>query len=661
MVDRRQLTAWIGGAAVLATTVVALRHTQPPTAYESATPTTAQWAQSNRVVRFAVDGVLLPEPGEPPAMPREVVATPAGPDRLRVAWGSALPDGTDPANAVGYEVRWRAADGSPERQRLVAVPELQLDGLTADHYLIEVRSVDAFGRRSAAARAHVRPGDEPPLPRGQQWTGLFEDFSDDFSVDTAARGNRWHFSGYQGCTGAARGIGHHTGQLAVDLDCGGDVTVLRYRSPLQLAAPGAERGRVAVVTDVAGPRGQLTIDLLPGPADQVGAGRGGAPPAVSPPNGTAATDPTLPDGAVRVLINDDGVRVVTGAGVPRTDDPPAPRQAPTRGAGTLHVFEVVLDSEAVRVLQDGTEVAVAGIAPTWTQAHLLIGLSGPPGRRARVHLDAVALSGQPAPPPDSYAHPVVPATQRVLGPVEDAPGIGISGEPLRKAASARLLATVTRLPGVDLNNVTVQYGQVSVPARPVLSVPSRTGSLVTVAADLPPDLLGPGGPASVSPLVFRAPGAGSAMVPIAGSYLDIVPLPDARLTLPAPFGGSDRPPIPDGLPVPIVQLLDSAENPTTTTPPGSRLLVDIRLDRIAGQLESGSLAGIAGFELWMDNRRIAGLPTGIDGPGVGGQYSLAVSTRRLAPGPHSMELRVIPADPAHKPASRLTSFTVAAR
>jgi hypothetical protein len=660
VVERRRLVAWIGGAAVLATAVVALRHTQPPTDLSGA-PTTTEQAPSNRVVRFAVDGVLLPEPGEPPAMPREVVAVPSGPDRLRLAWGSALPGGSDPEDAVGYDVRWRASDGRPEQQRLIAVPELQLDGLTGEHYVFEVRSVDAFGQRSAPVRTHARPGNAHMFTPGYPWTGLYEDFSDEFSVDTAGRGNRWHFSGHQGCTRTSRGTGQHTGQLAVDFECGGDLTVLRYRSPLELAAPPAERGRIAVVTDVAGPRGQLTIDLVPAPADQIGAGRDGAPPAVTPSNGTAGTDPTLPAGALRVLVNDDGARVLTGPGVPRVPDPPAPTRAPTRGNGVLHVFEVVLEAGAVYVLQDGTPVAVAGVTPAWTQAHVLIGLSGPPGRRSTVHLDAVGLSGRPMPPPTTFAHHIVAATQRVLGPDEDAPGIGISAEPLRKAAAARLVATVTLIPGVDLDNVILQCGAAMLPARPLLAVPSRTGSLVTVAADLPPDLLGPAAPPSVSPLVLRAPGADGAMVPIVSSYLEIAPLPTASIALPTPAGAADRPPVPDGLPAPAVRLLDSAENLTSTVTAGSRLLVDIDLDRVGGQLESGHLAGVAGFELWMDNRRIAGIPTAIDGPGVGGQYSLAVATRRLQPGPHFLELRVIPTSPDTKRVSRLASFTVTER
>jgi hypothetical protein len=649
VVKPRRLVAWIGGAAVLAAAVVALRHTQPPTG-SVATPTTVP-APVNHLASFALEGVLLPEPGEPPATPSDLIAVPSGPHRVRVAWGSALPGGSEPANAVGYEVRWRGSDGSQEQCRLVAVPEVQLNGLTSEHYVVEVRSVDAFGRRSAPNRVHVQARDE--LGPGSQWSGLFETFDGSFDVDTAGSAGRWHFTGYPGCTRASMS----DGQLAIDLECGGDLTILRYRSPLILNATG-EPSRVLVSTDAAGPRGQLTIDLVPGPADQVGAGRDGAGPAVDPPNGTAAVDPTLPAGTIRVLVNDAGARVLTGPGVRRIADPPTPSPAPARGPGVLHGFEIILGSDGLRVLQDGYLVAVAGITPPWTQAHVLVGLSGPPGRRARVHVDTIGLSGPLTLPPAPYAHPVIPATQRLLGPAEDAPAIGISGQPLTEAASARFVTSVTLAQGVDLDRVAVQFGTAVIPARPILPVPARAGSIVTLVAELPPQLLGPTAPQPVSPLVLRAPGAESVEAPIFASYLEIQPLPGTRPDLQPPTGSLARPFIPDAMPSPTMRLLDDAGKPVTVAAPGSRVLVDVGLDRIGGQLESGTLAGIAGFELWLDNRRIAGVPTAFDGPGLGGQYVVSVSTKRLEPGPHPFELRVIPSNPERNRASRLTSLTI---
>src|SRR5262249_1318475 len=160
-------------------------------------------------------------PGEPPATPPEIIAVPSGPDRVRVAWGSALPGGSEPAGAVGYEVRWRGSDGGQEQRRMGAIPEVQLNGRTSDHYVVEVRSVDAFGRRSAPSSVRVGSLDGEagqhdqhsqhgqPLGPGPPWSGLFEGFDGPFDVDTASGAGRWHFAGYPGCTRASVGDGEH--------------------------------------------------------------------------------------------------------------------------------------------------------------------------------------------------------------------------------------------------------------------------------------------------------------------------------------------------------------------------------------------------------------------------------------------------------------------
>jgi hypothetical protein len=310
------------------------------------------------------------------------------------------------------------------------------------------------------------------------------------------------------------------------------------------------------------------------------------------------------------------------------------------------------------VLQDGKPVAVAGVAPPWTEATVLIGTGGPPGRPARVRLDAVGFTGPPAPMPPSYVHPVVPATQRVLGTHEEAPGIGISRRELASASSARLVATVTVVPGVDLGGLVLQHGDAVVPARPVLaSVPQPAGAEVTVAADLPAELLGPEGPAAVSPLVLRAPGADTASMPVIGSYLEIVPRLGVDVPPQVTTGArASRSPPPTALPHPTVRLLDTEARVVTTATAGARLVVEVALDGVGGQLDGAALAGVAGFQLWMDNRQVAGLPTAVDGPGVAGVYRLALSTRALNKGAHFVELRLIAVDPALTPVSVLASW-----
>ncbi|HEU4349411.1 MAG TPA: hypothetical protein VFR35_16670, partial [Actinoplanes sp.] len=183
---------------------------------------------------------------------------------------------------------------------------------------------------------------------------------------------------------------------------------------------------------------------------------------------------------------------------------------------------------------------------------------------------------------------------------------------------------------------------------------------VTVAADLPAALLGPDGPPAVSPLVLRAPGADTASVPVIGSYLEIVPLPGAggRVDVPQATPGPRQPrrPPPAALPRASVRLLDTESRDVTTPAVGARLLVEVSLDGVGGQIDGAALAGVAGFQLWVDNRQVAGVPTAVDGPGIAGVYRLGLSTRSLARGAHFLELRLIGVDPSLKPVSVLASW-----
>lgn len=684
LVWRGRLLVWLGAVAVLALAVVALREAQPVPPSRPAAPTIPPGPVT--VPRYAADGVDLPEPGGRPAAPGPMAATGTGPGRLRLAWGAALPATPAPERATGYDVRWRLVDGARDGHpppadspaaggsRLVAASELQLDGLRpGGRYAVEVRSIDAFGQRSGEARIEATAGTQAPAgPDLRRHTGLADAFDGPFSVDTLQVGARWHLTGYPGCTAASA----HDGQLLVDLECGDDLAVLRARSPMTLAPAGSEeRGRVTVITDAAGPTGRVTVDLVPAPADRVGSGDspddgsgrssdGGSagspgldrlPPPGQPANATAVLDEALPAGTVRTTVGDDGARVLVGPDVGFGAAAP-PLTAPARGAGVLHTFEVVLSDGGLQVLQDGVVVAAAAVRPQWSQAWVLIGISGPPRRQATVRVEAAGFTGPPTPPPPSYIHPIVPSTQRVLGLDEQAPGIGISREQLATAASARLVATVSKRPNMDFGRLVLQQGSAVVPAHPVLpAIPTAAVAEVTVAADLPAELLGPGGPGAISPLVLRAPGAEIVPVPITGSYLEIVPL--AGLGVP-PTAGSrpPRPVVPVAPPRPDIRLMDNASGPVTTIAPGSRLLIEVTLDGFGGQLDGRELAGVAGFELWIDNRQVAGVPTALNGPAAAGSYLVAVSTRTMTRGSHFVELRLIPADPTIKRLSELATW-----
>ncbi|MGW5051871.1 hypothetical protein [Actinokineospora sp. NPDC004072] len=594
MPDRARLLAGVGVAALLAGAVVLMRTPSDDTASRvDERPSPAQ------VVRYAADSVVLPAPDEPPPAPEGVRVTP-GPSWQTISWTGSAP---------GYEVRW------PGGARLVTEPEIRLDQM-GEGIPVSVRAVSAFGRYSPAVSVAGAAFD-PDFPWRSGLTGLFDDFSDDRTFNPAILGSRWHLSGYRGCVD----LGKPRVGLAVELSCGSDIAVLRARAPMRLVG-GA--GRVAVLTDAAGPGGLLTVDLVPGPADRIGAG------AV---------------GAVRAELGDQA-RVLPGG---------EPARPPSRGVGVLHLVEVVVAADGVRLLVDGRIAAFSPVAPTWSQAHVLVGLRGPVGRQARVHVAAAGFSGPAVPVPPVVEVPVNVATRQVLDPAAHAPALGIARGPLAAAKAARVVVTVGAPAGIDLARAVVQLGGARLPARLAAPVRPGRGAVATVIADVPSELLGPGGPDSLSPLAVRAPGAGPGAT-VLESYLEIEPataaaFPDQPLR---GVGGAQ----PDALPQTRVVLGDSAGTPLAepSVRAGSRLVLGITLDGRAAQWDSGSLAGVAGFEVRVDGRLVAAVPTAIDGPAPGGRYTVALALGGMQAGEHVLETKVLGADGSSS--STLTRFTI---
>ncbi len=437
--------------------------------------------------------------------------------------------------ASGYEV-----DG-----RLVASPEIAGSGRP------QVRAVDAFGRRSSPRRAGERPVDD-------SWRRAFAGGLDDFDDTFLER--RYHLSGRRGCVNPHSGSG---GRLVIDMPCGNDTAVLRSRRLLRLDESD-ELGRVAVVTDAAGPRGELVLDLVPGTPDTIA--------------------PVPPADAVRVVV----------------DDSVAPG---TRGGGVLHRFEVVPTRSGVRVLRDGAQIAESPVVPRWREAAVLIGVTPPPAYPGRVEVDAVGISGPLQPVDEVTETRVVAGTLRVLDPDEEAPGIGTARAPLRGASSARLRATVRIGAGGDLNGLVAQLGPVRVPMRPVVSgwSSARDGEL-TVTADVPSGLLGEAGPDALAPFVLRMPGASQAQV--LESYLEVPGLSPARM------GNAPPEPAPV-LPVMTAQFIAVAPNEAT---------LGITLDAASAR----SVAPVAGFEVYVDSGHAATVP--MPG-GVGGRHELRLSLK----------------------------------
>ncbi len=608
MWTRKRLLAWLAGVILIAGAVVALRVTEEPRPDEPG-------PSPIHVDRYAANFVVIPEPGSRPTPPPRVVAIP-GPGTLRVSWADGLPGGNPPGGAVGYDVRWD--DGS----RLVVSPDLLIHGLDDGRsYRVEVRTVDAFGQRSAPVATDAKPG-RADTSWQDGLTGLFDDFS------RAAAG--WHLSGYPGCVdpGAPDDNG-----LPVHFSCGADRAVLRARTPLQLGpvAPDGVLGRVAVRTDTAGPGGELTVDLVPGVADRAG---------IDIQRAEAGPDPALPGGTIRVVVNDDGVAVGTAPDVAAVapqalDTTPAPR----RGPGVAHLFEVVLTTGGVRVYQDELLVTVGGVVPSWSTGSLLIGLRGPDGRRSRVHVSGAGFSGPATSVPAVVEERVHPATQRILSLTEPAPQVGMARAPLEKAASARLVTTLTTTAALDPHAVFVQFGDQVVPARPATPTPSVSpAASVTVIADVPAGFLGPTGPSSITPLVLRA--AGGDGVQLVESYLEITPGPG---WVPPSTEPPDRVPTPAEDPLPAIEprLANAAGEPLPddTAPAEGQLVLTVALSGASTQWDTGGAAGVHGVQVRLDGRLVAGIPTDADGPTVGGEYAMSIAVAGLTAGRHSLEIR----------------------
>ncbi|MFI9386765.1 fibronectin type III domain-containing protein [Kutzneria sp. NPDC052558] len=594
MPPTKRLLVALGAVLLLVSAGVTLRALQ-----QTQNTPPAPNSEIRRVDRFTNRNVLVPQPIDTPATPADLRVT-SEVGALRADWADA--------GASGYEVTWRHG-GELDHTMLTIQPEVRLGGLRAGvSYSIEVRAVDAYGKRSNPAEATGTPAAAPDNAWKTPLTGLFDDFSD---VATLTR--RWHLAGYQGCVDAAGGAGG----LVIGLECGADEAVLRARSRIELGSNG-ELGRIAVVTDAAGPGGRLTVDLSPGPVDRVG--------------------PTLPPGAVQIVVDDQGAQVLAADDVPRV---PGAHPAVTvaRGIGVPHRFEVVLRSDGITVLQDGQEIGFGGVVPSWRSAYVLYGLQGPAGLKSRVFVDAAGFSGPPSPAQSVGEVSLVPATIRVLGPTDLAPGIGISRKPLIGAASARYVATV-RADSADLDpgGLSVQLGDARYPVVQADPGPVPSGSVTTVYADLPAVLLGPSGPDQLSPYVLRSDRGQATIVE---SYLEI-----HSTGAPPPFSSPALAAAPPVSQPPLVQV-DSSQD-------SGRFVLDVTLD---GRYNS-EVTGIAGFEVWVDGQQMVGQPTDAGGPGLGGRYTVVFSAGALRPGKHTVDVREYPVDSSLAAASTLKDVTV---
>lgn len=629
--DRRRIAVVAAGLMLFGGAVVALR-TAGLT--EPSVVTTPVPPPPTSLTRFAGQGVLLPSSTDRPGAPQGL-SVQSGPQRLQLRWSGDTP---------GFEVRW--GTGALDHTLLVAQPVAQLDGLEdGREYRVEVRGVDSFGKRSAAAAG-------TGTPRTDTSTDGKYVLLDRFDQSNAPDPIRWRLATRENCARATPGRGDDANRLVISSNCASAPVTLRSRTPFVLA-DSDELGRFAVETDAPGVDGELFLDLVPGPVSVVAG-------AAAEQTADRAVDAVgLPPGTIRTRIASSTgtttAQVQVAPGTPRiapTTEQPHP--VPAARLGVSQRWEVVLRRDGVRVLRDGALVAKGEVAPQWTEATALVGSVGPSGER--VHVDLIAFAGRAATAP-----PLVPSP-----PIRVEIGGGTAGGTSQElvpdvlGGQLRMSIVHTDGSGVAPEFTALVGGKVTLPLRPAVPGTAwRPESSFPVVADLPPEALALIGPdkhllvSVVTPRPMR--------IQLTHVDLELVPRPGAP-TAAAPSTETEAL---NGVELDLARtdgkVLDASGQPVPDGRPlqAGRLVLDVVLDGLEGRRTTARLPGLAGFTIRLDGDQVASVPTTDEGPAVAGQWRLALNTSGLSPGPHMIEIKSFSTEEAIRPVSAFVSFFIA--
>jgi hypothetical protein len=643
--ERRRVAVVLAGVVLVGGGVVALR-LAGGTPDVSATPTPPPLPTTVRA--FSAEGVLAPTAGQPPAAPGAIQLTP-GPRRLQLQWGSSLPGGHDPRGAVGYDVRW-GTGSTFDHDLLVAEPHAELDGLRPDQRThVQVESVDAFGQRSPPLITVGRPEQEPPA-------GADNAFVDDFAGPVTPGRPRWDLE-RPDCAG----FGNRPGRLSIYSQCGQSSVTLRSRTLLRLrpaaSAPDGELGRFTIDTDAPGENGELDVDLVPGLVSQID----GAPddPLADPRPGTAAVDGDLPPGTIRVRIatavDADSdvpsytVQVAAGPDTPHVAPlTRAPRSIPEPETGMSARWDVVLRTDGVEVLRDGGYVGGGNVVPGWTVATPLVEFGGQSLDQQHLDVNMVGLGGAPTSTPPMVAGPdlesggfpvIAPGSAKsMIRGTDTGPGsallrVTVEAAPNSPTALVTLHGKAPRF-GVALGNA-VYAATPAVPGTQLLP-----GVRYPLVVRLPASALRGRRSLPIN-LVADAPADYPVQLAWSTDFLDIVP------------GGHLETGAEQGLPQRVAeqgpqlagldaQVLNASGNPPPgggQTLPRGRAVLAVSMDDVGTERTTGEIAGLAGFEVWLDNKELVGVPTAVSGPGLAGTWEVAFDTASLSAGPHTIDIK----------------------
>jgi hypothetical protein len=411
---------------------------------------------------------------------------------------------------------------------------------------------------------------------------------------------RWRLANNAACAHMSQGVDEDSRRLVISAACGTESVALRSRTPLRLAPNASELGRVMIETDAPGSSGELALDLVPGPADLV----------------ETSTRGGMPAGTVRVRITPDTVEL---PGVQPIPIEHLHEEVSAR-------WEFVLTTGGIQVWRNGSLVGGAPVVPTWTEATPLFEFTGPPNGLNFVAIDAIGLSSGDTP---AY----VPAPRVTTTSTNASVTKAVEGQ-----LGGQLRLTIRSSYGELMPGpFTVQVAGQTYPIRPAAGDQQlESGLRYAVVADLPAAAILPNDHGEIPIQVSSADPKLSPQVQHA--ELELIPDPAH------PAVAASTAPEPVQRPKPVLataggMLLDASGSKIENgKSPSGRVVLEITMTG------SGPLAGLAGVEVWVDTKRIAGIPANRDGPGVAGKWRLALNTSAFEPGVHVLEVKGISTD-----------------
>jgi len=131
-------------------------------------------------------------------------------------------------------------------------------------------------------------------------------------------------------------------------------------------------------------------------------------------------------------------------------------------------------------------------------------------------------------------------------------------------------------------------------------------------------------------------------VEMVGADLEMTPGPRTRPAGPSDVSaGTGLVQVPPQLAVLTARVLNASGQPIPTGQPmpRGRAVLEVKMDGIAEQRASWALAGLAGFEAWLDNHELVAVPTAMSGPGLAGTWRIAFDPSQITSGQHTIDIR----------------------